>query len=138
MAVIYFKLATRAYRTMLSFAAEAKEPYACLYRIPCRLYYSRPVRWMLKVWKVCRTLTPANLSEAIVAALERPATQSVSKPVDPGRDSHRWSVAGTGVGPETVREMKLKTVTSVWECSTSAPVQAALATCSVATSCPIK
>lgn len=55
--------------------------------------------------------------------MERPATQSVSEPVDPGRDGHRWSVAGTGVGPEMAREMKLKTVTSVWECSTSAPVQ---------------
>lgn len=30
---------------------------------------------------------------------------------------------GPGVGPEMAREMKLKTVTSVWECSTSAPVQ---------------
>ena len=45
--------------------------------------------------------------------MERLATQSVSEHGDPGRDGHRWSVAGTGVGPETAREIKPKTVTSV-------------------------
>ena len=35
----------------------------------------------------------------MASMMERPATQSVSEPVSPGHDGHRWSVAGTGRGP---------------------------------------
>jgi len=60
---------------MLSFATVAKEPcsismFASIASLADYITADQldGINTVLKVWKVCRTLTPANPSEAIVAA----------------------------------------------------------------------
>ena len=118
MAVIYLKLTTRAHRTMLSFAAVAKEPCSISMLTSNASLVDNitadqlgGINTMLKVWKVCRTLTPANPSEAH-PMMERPASQSVSEHGDPGCGGHRWS----GRGPRTPsREHERRTGKSAWQ-----------------------
>ena len=95
---------------MLSLAAVAKEPCSISMLTSIASLVDNitadqlgGINTVLKVWKVCRTLTPANPSEAH-PMMERPATQSVSEHGDPGC-GHRWS----GRGPRNGEGIKLKT-----------------------------